>query len=53
MRLWLTVVGLLAFAVVGFAIIWWFFAISLGERQLANCLPKLVLFRCLGNPSSV
>jgi hypothetical protein len=36
MRLWLTVVGLLAFAVVGFAIIWWFFAISLGERQLAN-----------------
>lgn len=36
MRLWLTVVGLLAFAVVGFAVIWWFFAISLGERQLAN-----------------
>ncbi len=41
MRLWLTVGGLVTFAIAGFATIWWFFAISLGEQQLVRAEKRL------------
>ena len=41
MRVWLTVLGLIMFAVIGAGTIWWFFASSLGERQLASAQQRL------------
>ncbi len=41
MRVWLTVLGLVVFAVVGAATIWWYFASSLGERQLLSAQERL------------